>query len=58
MVAAGGIHSLGIRSDGSLWAWGANAYGALGLGDNQNRIEPTLVRLPITMPWIPLLLLD
>jgi alpha-tubulin suppressor-like RCC1 family protein len=25
-------HSVALRSDGSLWAWGANTYGQLGLG--------------------------
>ena len=29
-IAAGGAHSLGIRSDGTLWAWGANGEGQLG----------------------------
>jgi len=31
-VAAGHMHSLAIQSDGTLWAWGNNASGALGLG--------------------------
>jgi len=34
-VAAGGSHSLALLSDGSVWAWGYNAYGQLG-------IDPTL----------------
>jgi len=44
-VAAGGSHSLGIRADGSLWAWGYNGYGQLGLaeGDTSNRNHPTPV---------------
>jgi hypothetical protein len=32
-VAAGDTHSLGRRSDGTLWAWGGNASGQLGNGD-------------------------
>ena len=30
--AAGGMHSLAIKSDGSLWAWGNNQQGQLGNG--------------------------
>jgi len=31
-VAAGGIHSLALKSDGTVWAWGYNAVGELGNG--------------------------
>jgi alpha-tubulin suppressor-like RCC1 family protein len=31
-VAAGYYHTLGIRKDGTLWSWGLNNYGQLGLG--------------------------
>ncbi|MCL2680698.1 MAG: hypothetical protein FWF11_04400, partial [Coriobacteriia bacterium] len=31
-VSSGQHHSLGIRSDGTLWAWGNNTSGATGLG--------------------------
>lgn len=31
-VAASWYHSFGIRSDGTLWAWGENEYGQLGIG--------------------------
>ena len=34
---------LAIKSDGTLWAWGDNAYGQLGLGDTDHRYEPTQV---------------
>jgi len=29
-VAAGEDHSLALKSDGSVWAWGSNAYGQIG----------------------------
>ena len=31
-VSAGGFHSLAVKTDGSLWAWGQNYYGQLGTG--------------------------
>ena len=31
-MAAGWSHTVGIKTDGSLWAWGLNNYGQLGLG--------------------------
>ncbi|KUK47510.1 MAG: Uncharacterized protein XD74_1891 [Actinobacteria bacterium 66_15] len=46
-VAAGGYsdsgHSLAIKDDGTLWAWGYNSAGQLGLGDTVNRVVPTQV---------------
>ena len=38
-------HSLGLKADGSLWAWGYNGDGQLGLGvgDSTNRSAPTQV---------------
>ncbi len=42
-VAAGWYHSMGVRSDGTLWAWGLNERGQLGLGDNVTRNSPTRV---------------
>jgi alpha-tubulin suppressor-like RCC1 family protein len=31
-IAAGHRHSTAIKTDGTLWSWGRNAYGQLGLG--------------------------
>lgn len=31
-VAAGSRHSLAVKTDGTVWAWGRNAYGQLGNG--------------------------
>jgi hypothetical protein len=42
-VAAGGIHSLAIKTDGSLWAWGNNNDGQLGDGTTTSRNAPTRI---------------
>ncbi len=42
-VAAGRNFSIGLQTDGSLWTWGANTSGQLGLGDNDYRSTPTHV---------------
>ena len=56
-LAGGYGHSLGRLADGSLWAWGLNNYGQLGMGDTANRNIPTLVRIPRPLPEIYLLLM-
>jgi alpha-tubulin suppressor-like RCC1 family protein len=33
----------GVKRDGTLWCWGRNLEGQLGLGDNVNRSSPTQV---------------
>lgn len=47
-IAVGWDHSLVLRPDGSLWAWGYNGYGQLGLGHSTDQNTPTLIsgRLP------------
>ncbi len=42
-VSAGGYHTLALKTDGTLWAWGLNHYGELGLGDTTDRSTPTQV---------------
>lgn len=42
-VCAGAACSFGIKSDGTLWSWGDNSQGQLGLGDYVNRNTPTEV---------------
>ena len=45
-IAAGDLHSLALRADGSVWGWGDNWYGALGdasiLGTNRPTPVPGL----------------
>lgn len=40
MVTTGMSHSLGIKTDGTLWAWGANDFGQLGDGTTVPKTTP------------------
>ncbi|MGL6129366.1 RCC1 domain-containing protein, partial [Chryseobacterium artocarpi] len=42
-VDAGLYHSIGLKVDGTLWAWGDNHYGQLGDGTNSDRNKPTQI---------------
>src|SRR2546422_347526 len=42
-VAAGLYHSLAVRADGTVWAWGGNGNGQLGDGTNTQRLSPVQV---------------
>jgi alpha-tubulin suppressor-like RCC1 family protein len=42
-VAVGYEHVLALRSDGTVWAWGLNDKGQLGVGDYVNRLSPVQV---------------
>lgn len=42
-ISAGGNHVCAIKLNHSLWCWGANNYGQLGIGDNARRYVPTQV---------------
>jgi alpha-tubulin suppressor-like RCC1 family protein len=42
-IAAGGYHSVALKEDGTVWAWGWNANGQLGDGTQTNRNTPVQV---------------
>jgi alpha-tubulin suppressor-like RCC1 family protein len=46
-VAAGAYHSLALKSDGTVWAWGYNPYGNLGDNTVTTRLVPVQV-LPLS----------
>jgi alpha-tubulin suppressor-like RCC1 family protein len=39
-ISAGSSHSVALKSDGSVWAWGYNSYGGLGDGTTTQRLTP------------------
>ena len=49
-ISAESFHSLAIKTDGTLWAWGLNANGQLGQGDIINRSSPVQIGSDTT--WI------
>lgn len=44
-VTAGHWHTLALKGDGTLWSWGSNGNGQLGIGshDNDRHLEPVQV---------------
>jgi alpha-tubulin suppressor-like RCC1 family protein len=45
-IATGHYHSLALRSDGTVWAWGFSDEGQLGDGSPAMRLTPVQVMLP------------
>lgn len=42
-IACGGEHNLAILNDGSLWSWGLNRFGQLGMGAGSGSLVPVKV---------------
>ncbi|MBZ0203787.1 MAG: hypothetical protein K8I03_12285 [Ignavibacteria bacterium] len=42
-VAAGEGYSTGIKSDKTLWVWGSNGSGQLGIGNHDGKLTPVQV---------------
>jgi len=47
-IAAGGGHTCGIRMGNTLWCWGANANGQLGIGPTGDQDLPRQITYPTT----------
>ncbi|MCL1793064.1 MAG: chitobiase/beta-hexosaminidase C-terminal domain-containing protein [Oscillospiraceae bacterium] len=43
-ISAGGLHTVALKTDGTLWAWGHNEFGQLGDGTTTDKHEPTKVK--------------
>lgn len=49
-VAAGMYHTLALKSDGSVWAWGSNEYGQIGNDSVSSTASPVLVLMGSQIP--------
>ena len=43
-IVGGYNHYIALKADGTVWTWGRNNYGQLGLGDTINRTEPEKIK--------------
>ena len=46
MSAGSSNHTVGVKTDGTLWAWGENWHGQLGDGTTTNRQSPVQIAIP------------
>jgi alpha-tubulin suppressor-like RCC1 family protein len=46
IASGGGIHACAILEDSTLWCWGGNGFGQLGVGDTADRPRPIQVLFP------------
>jgi alpha-tubulin suppressor-like RCC1 family protein len=51
IIAGGEYHTVGIVTNGTLWTWGNNEYGQLGLGDTISRVTPSLIQIGSDSDW-------
>jgi alpha-tubulin suppressor-like RCC1 family protein len=53
-VSSGVGHTLALKSDGTVWAWGDNSEGAIGIGTNtsSNQLYPAQVRDTAGNPFV------
>jgi alpha-tubulin suppressor-like RCC1 family protein len=42
-IAAGEVNAFGLRSNGTVWAWGSNEYGQLGTGAGTSAVGPSQI---------------
>ena len=42
-ISAGGYHSIALKTDGSMWSWGMNGSGQLGIGTTTSKSSPVSV---------------
>ncbi len=49
-ISGGNLSSLAVKKDGTLWTWGRNNYGQLGLGNTTNYSSP--VQVGVLTNWL------
>lgn len=42
-IVSGYAHSLALTDEGLVYAWGANTYGQLGIGNKSNQLSPVQI---------------
>lgn len=42
-IAAGENHTVALKNDGTVWAWGDNSHGQLGIGNTEDKTTPVRV---------------
>jgi alpha-tubulin suppressor-like RCC1 family protein len=47
-ISAGRTHDMALGSDGTIWTWGSNLYGELGIGQASSASFPTPFHLALT----------
>jgi len=45
-IAAGGTHTVALRNDNTVWTWGQNQFGQLGLGTADGVAHPSPAQVP------------
>jgi Regulator of chromosome condensation (RCC1) repeat len=50
-VTAGAYQSCAVRADSTLWCWGFNYYGQLGIGNHTDQDLPQQVSTPLPGGW-------
>jgi alpha-tubulin suppressor-like RCC1 family protein len=51
IVAAGNTYTCATRTDTTLWCWGSNGMGELGIGTTTNQDLPQRVLVPTPTGW-------
>lgn len=50
-VGSGGNFSLGLKTNGTLWAWGCNEYGILGVSGSTKSYSSTPMQVSVDTDW-------
>jgi alpha-tubulin suppressor-like RCC1 family protein len=50
-IGAGTCHNVAVKTDGTLWTWGGNGYGQLGISSTVNRSSPGTTAGPNYFTW-------